>query len=471
MKKPLENSFATAVTVFTLLLALLPAALPARAATLTVIHTFDSGYGSLRWAIAQADGSTGSDTIEFAIPMTDPNCDAETGVCRIQPIGPFLLQDNGEITIDGYTQADAQPATEASPAAIKIEIDGVNFDNDCFAIRSHGNTIQGLAVFNCAAGFFIYRAQHNTIAGNHIGTDAAGSGGLGCIYGVIIHGGSATAADNSIGGSTPAERNVISGNGESGVLIRGFYATENTVSGNYIGTDIHGTAALSNAWAGVHFIEGTNGNNVGGDDPGEGNVISGNGGSGVLVSDASNNTICGNRIGTDAMGTGALGNSGSGVYIGSISTENTVGPNNVIAHNSHDGVTVQESSTISNTVTQNRIYANGGMGIDLRDGANGDILPPVIAGVVPGSAHVEGTACPGCTIELFESGDDDGEGEVYLGSGAAGNFGDFSIVVPAISRPYLTATATDAAGNTSEFSAVFETNWRAVFLPIVFKGY
>jgi hypothetical protein len=432
--------------------------------------------GSLRWAIAQADSSAGPDTIEFDIPMTDPNCDAATGVCTIQQMDRFWLVNHGEITIDGYTQTGAQPATAASPAALKVQIDGTNCSSDCFDIRSDGNVIQGLAVYSCTpgAGFGIYGAHHNTIAGNHIGTDAEGNDGLGCsASGVFINGGAAgPATNNTIGGSTPAERNVISGNiNFGGILIRGIQATGTVVSGNYIGTDIHGKAALGNAWVGIYLCENANGNTVGGDSAGERNVISGNGAAGVALSDAFSNTIRGNLIGTDATGTGALGNSGSGISVGSISTENTIGPANVIAHNTEDGVTVWGSSTISNTITQNSIYGNDGMGIDLRDGANGGILAPAIGNVSPGSVRVEGTACPLCTVELFENGDDDGEGEAYLGSAVAGNQGDFSILVPAISRPFLTATGTDAAGNTSEFSAAFETSWRAVFLPLIVKSH
>jgi hypothetical protein len=470
MEKHLTTRWFPLTAVATLLLALLPGALPARAATLTVTHTMDSGYGSLRWAIEQADGSAGPDTIEFAIPMTDPSCDAGTGVCTFQPASWFWLDNHGEITVDGYTQPDAQPATGSSPATIKIQIDGAHFAGECFHIGTDENAIQGLAVYNCDSGFHIYNAQNNTIAGNHIGTDASGSVGLGSLYGVSIRSGPGTTAGNTIGGNIPAERNVISGNGDFGVRISGWNATGNVVSGNYIGTDIHGRAALSNGWYGVYFTENANGNIVGGDSAGERNVISGNGARGVAFDDAFGNTICGNLIGTDATGTGALGNSGSGVHLGGGSTENTIGPNNVIAYNTGDGVTLFGSSTISNTITQNSIYANDGMGIDLRDGANGGILAPVISSVAPGSVRVEGTACPGCTVELFQNGDDDREGEAYLGSAVANNVGTFSILVPALSRPFLTATAMDEAGNTSEFAEPFETRWRAVFLPVILRG-
>ena len=205
-------------------------------------------------------------------------------------------------------------------------------------------------------------------------------------------------------------------------------------------------------------------------------MISGNDYSGVLIwgdsyGDPKGNIISGNYIGTDASGTAALGNDGIGVQIGRDAQDNTIGPGNIIAHNSYNGVGVSGSSTTGNVITQNSIYANDEMGIDLMDGANGGIAVPVIAMTV-GAVNIVGTACADCTVEIFENGDTDGEGESYVGSTTANASGDFTLPVGSLSKPYLTATATDTVSGTSEFSAVFTvTESINVYLPIVLNNH
>ena len=168
-----------------------------------------------------------------------------------------------------------------------------------------------------------------------------------------------------------------------------------------------------------------------------------------------------------------MGNAEHGVYFYLGAQDNTVGPDNVIAHNGGDGVRVAGASTTGNAITRNSIFSNT-LGIDLFDGANGSIAPPEIITTTLGSVHVAGTACPGCTVELFTNGDTDGEGETYVGEDIADGSGAFSITVTYLDDPYLTATATDAVSGTSEFSAIFtatETGYCAVYLPITLRGY
>ena len=90
----------------------------------------------------------------------------------------------------------------------------------------------------------------------------------------------------------------------------------------------------------------------------------------MYVSGTMNNTVSGNRIGTDAAGTGALGNAFVGVFIGGGASQNTIGLNNIIAFNDEDGVQVEGSSTLGNTITENSIHSNGGLGIHLIDDGN-----------------------------------------------------------------------------------------------------
>jgi hypothetical protein len=578
-------------------LAPLPGGDTAQAATYRVTNTNDSGPGSLRQAIIDANNNTDPDTIEFNIP-SGLGCNFLTGVCTIQPTSPLPpLTDDGT-TIDGYTQYGALEATGTTSATLKIIIDGSSAGDgaDGLTITSAGNVIKGLVICSFSRyGVDISGsgATDNTVCGNHIGTDANGTADLGNAwhgvyisdgaqnntvggdtagernvisgndrYGIVIYGSdtmsntvsgnyigtdasgtadlgnaengvniSNDAQNNTVGGTTPDERNVISGNDGRGIYISGsgntvcgnyigtdangtadlgntdhgvsisggdrnntiggatpgernvisgndghgilVYGSNNTVSGNYIGTDASGTADLGNAEHGIHIAGGGDNNTIGGTTPGEQNVISGNDWDGVGMSGSTveNNTVCGNYIGTDASGTADLGNAQAGVDLGSGAKYNTIGPGNLIAYNSEDGVQVSGGSgAISNTITQNSIFSNA-LGIHLMYGANGGIGAPVIFTTTLGSVNVVGSACPACTVELFENSDTDGEGETYVGNATADPGGVFTVTVDFLSDPYLTATATDAVSGTSEFSTVFTAPLPGpIYLPIVLKN-
>ena len=179
-----------------------------------------------------------------------------------------------------------------------------------------GNAVDGISVTGWAAGL-----GNHVIAGNRIGTDATGTVDLGnARHGVYLWN---TTSGNTVGGTVAAARNLVSGNDGSGVYIEG--AGGNVVSGNYIGTEVTGGAALANAGAGVYLNAGASGNRIGGTLAGERNVISGNGAAGVLINGGSdNNVLQGNYIGTDAAGTAAVGNMLMGVYVGN-SAGTTIG--------------------------------------------------------------------------------------------------------------------------------------------------
>jgi hypothetical protein len=128
---------------------------------------------------------------------------------------------------------------------------------------------------------------------------------------------------------------------------------------------------------------------------------------------------------------------------------------------------------VDNDVTRNSIHDNADLGIDLVEGAHGGILPPAITAATlgPGGVTVEGTACAGCAVEVFSNGDAGGEGEHYIGTTLADGGGAFTLVLGSLGEPYLTATATDAADGTSEFSAVYTaTVSYAVYLPVVVRS-
>jgi hypothetical protein len=435
----------TAVTVLALLLAGGLSAQPVRADVYTVTTTFDSGSGSLRWAIEQANSNPGDDVIAFNIPTSDTGYKPVTGVWTIQPLSPLPYLTDGGTSIDGTTQ----PAFSGAPI---IEIEGTKAGAGAgLRIESANNTIKGLVINRfIMQGILLYGsgASGNVISGNYIGTDATGASGPGNqATGVQIAGG---AHDNNIGGTASEERNLIAGNDHNGVEISGAY--DNLITGNYIGTDASSMVALGNGWSGVSINLGAQGNVIGGITSEEGNVISGNGSRGVYIyaSGTVSNTISGNYIGTDATGTGALGNQLGGIYIGEPNggaQGNTIGPGNVIAHNGGNGIWVDGPDTTGNKVTQNSITDNANLGIDNFNGGNTELLPPAITSVTAGL--VSGIACPNCTVEIFSDPED--EGGFYEATVVADGSGDFSWT-GSVTGPYVTATATDAAGNTSEFS-------------------
>ena len=297
-------------------------------------------------------------------------------------------------------------------------------------------------------------AMSNTIVGNYIGTDATGTLPLGNGRdGVRMETG---ARYNVVGGDSPDERNVVSGNSLSGVSMGGG-ATENVVVGNYIGTDASGMTSVGNGQAGnqagVAIYGGATRNRI------ERNVISGNNVIGVSIDwglDSDNNVVIGNYIGTDATGTGALGNTFAGIFIADNASDNIIGGStaaeeNIIAYNGTFGVFIRDTATIRNTITYNSIHSNADIGIELSEGGNTELDAPIITYLDLDAGTVTGMACPGCTVEVFSDSND--EGEAYEGQTKADIAGTFTFNKGSpLAGPHLNATATDAAGNTSEFS-------------------
>ncbi len=180
--------------------------------------------------------------------------------------------------------------------------------------------------------------------GNLIGTNANGDAALGnASYGIRIIG----AANNTVGGTTTAARNIISGNAR-GLSIETVAATGNLVQGNYIGLNPAGTGTLPNNGSGVE-VSGVN-NLIGGTASGAGNVISGNANDGVTVtgSNSMGNKIQGNLIGTNATGTAALGNTFEGVRVidapKTLIGGTTAAARNIISGNSR-GISIESAAT------------------------------------------------------------------------------------------------------------------------------
>lgn len=315
------------------------------------------------------------------------------------------------------------------------------------------------------------------VQGNYIGTNAAGTAALGNgSTGVQIDGASSTI----IGG------NVIAGNLANGVSIGGIGGTGNLVAGNFIGTNAAGTAALGNRFAGVSIL--TANNTVGGTTAAARNLISGNGNEGVSIVLATGTLVQGNYIGTNAAGTTALGNGRSGVMIDRGSNNTVGGTvneaGNLIAFNGGDGVFVSilgTSVATSNAILSNSIHSNAGLGIDLNpdgvtsndlgdtdSGANNLQNFPVLTSVtnsgsnttIQGSLNSRPSAA--YTLQFFANAAADstgfGEGQTFLGAtsvttDSSGN-ASFTVTLPVavLAGQVVSATATDPTGNTSEFS-------------------
>ena len=446
---------------------------------------------TLREAIQESNATPDNpDTINFAVPqaLRDPN----TGVATIE-LQSALPPITEQVTINGYTQPGASPNTKAvgDDAVLKIELDGSTVPNSAFGLsvqNSSGSVIRGLNIHGFTEGVDIQGAfsAGNRVEGNFIGTDPSGTLNVGSSFeGVEIRQG---ASENTIGGSTPGKRNVISGSKVRNGIFLG--SDNNLIQGNYIGTDKSGTKDFGNNQYGVE-VASASGNTI------SGNVISGNVHGGLIIDGGSSgNEVLGNRIGTTAGGS-PLGN-GSGVFVeGDLSFDNLIGDgtvagSNTIAFNSQDGVMVRGSGN-GNTVSRNSIFSNTGLGIDLIGPGEGDLTNvltpndgdnpntpevdpdsdfgpnhlqnrPVVGSAKTSSTNttVRGTlnSTPNETfvVRLYSNPAGGDEGKTFLGQTTVGTDGSgkasFTKALSKVSvGKTVTATATSAGGDTSEFSA------------------
>ena len=327
-------------------------------------------------------------------------------------------------------------------------------------------------------------AASTLVEGNYIGTDQTGTEPL-------PNSGDGMSVDDAsgvtIGGTMQSAGNVISGNAQSGVSITGTTTTGILILGNRIGTDNTASLALGNSSFGV-MVSGTPGVVIGGTAPGYRNIISANTTGGIgLYADTTGALVEGNYIGTDITALLPLGN-GNGIQIDGGSSNNTIGgttagAGNTIAFSTGIGVDVDATAGTGNEIRLNSIFSNTGLGIDLGgDGftlnnSAGHVGPndyqnfPVITSVdsANGTTTVTGSlnSTPDTTFELdfytlsSMNALGYGEGRYVLGSkpvttDATGNFSfSFNFPTPAGGAKFVTATATDPNGNTSEFSQAY----------------
>jgi hypothetical protein len=404
-----------------------------------VTNTNDSGRGSLRQAILDANASAGDDLITFAIPGRGPHTiTPATPLPAVEPTGD-PLPDLGTLIID----ATSQPGFAGRPV---VELSGaiVGTGGDGLTIRSSSSIVRGLVINRFAAGIRLspgpFLTTGNLVEGNYIGTDVTGKAGMGNSIGVLID--SADVFDNTIGGTVRAARNVISANGTG---IEGFGG--NTVQGNFIGTDARGAAALGNDRQGVRLFLSAAETPIGGSAPGARNIISGNRGDGVFVAEISSVLINNNFIGTDVSGARALGNGGDGIEVGpSLFTGGTIS-GNVISANGGNGVNGLDSfaavSVLNNRVGTTRAGTRA-LG-NLRTGVWFAGSEQAISGNVISGNREHGLVVNG----LLNTIQGNRIGTAIGGRAALGNLGDG---VRLLDRPNTVGAADGGPGNIIAFN-------------------
>lgn len=273
----------------------------------SICHT-SAGTCTLRAAITEANTAPNS-VINF-------NIGASGSSHTISPFTAFAVLSQ-PVTIDGTSQ----PGYNGSPL---IEIAGSNTGAGVNGLTLEGgsSTIKGL-IINRFGGYGIELRFNgsNVIQSNYIGTDSTGQVALGNTNsGIFVN----EVPNNTIGGTTTGTRNIISGNFSYGVTINGNGSTGNRVQGNYIGTDATGMNSVGNVSGGVCICGGST-TTIGGTSAAARNIISGNTNYGIRIefTGAVNNVVQGNYIGLNVAGTGALPNS-TGVYITGAGS-NTIG--------------------------------------------------------------------------------------------------------------------------------------------------
>jgi hypothetical protein len=318
-------------------------------------------------------------------------------------------------------------------------------------------------------------ANGDLIQGNFIGTDVTGTQAIQTqpSDGVALQSGP---RNMIIGGTTPAARNIISGNLAYGVSFVDD-SLNNIVQGNYIGLDVTGSKAVPN---GVGFVTGnTSGSTqvpaeegtIGGAISGAGNVISGNVGDGVQIFGTftasgvfTGNTIQGNMIGTDATGANAVPNGGNGILISTAATNNLIGGSvpgegNLIAHNAGNGVLIDPGPPLAsgesqdNATVANTILSNGGAGVKVNSGINDLISRNSIFGNADLGIAL-GTGGPNLNTNCNSS------------STGPNNLQNAPTLTAGSGTTIITATATDPNGNTSEFSNAVQTSLNGNILSL-----
>ncbi len=382
----------------------------AAAATFTVTTTADIGAGTVRQAILDANATPGADVIAFAIPGS--------GIQTIAPLSALPTVTEA-VTIDGSTQ----PGFSGSPL---IELDGVNAGPGIAGIEvtSGGATVRSLAIGRFSLyGIRLAIGGGNVVEGCYVGVDATGllDRGNGLASVIVTE----NSAGNQIGGPDPSRRNVLSGSA-AGIIVEGTGAG-NVIQGNYIGTDASGATAIP---ASVGILVDAPGVSIGGTAPGAGNVVSGHVGDGIHVSlNADGAVIQGNRIGTDAAGMAALGNTANGISVsraGGVLVGGTApGAANLVSANGGGGIDINGSENVvqgnlvGTDATGSAPLGNGGPGVAIER----DSFDNRVGGTDPGAGNVIAFNGGGGVVMTSSPSSPIGSGNTFRGNSIFSNRG------------------------------------------------
>jgi parallel beta-helix repeat protein len=443
-----------------------------------------SGTGNF-WGIQIANNGVGSNIIGDSISINGRNVISGNSSEAIS----FQNDADSNYVVGNYIGLNAA-GTAALPNGFGIGLGSVTTKNFIGSTGPNGrNVISG----NNGVGLVI-NGDTCTVTNNIIGLDATGTFAIPNLYeGIVV---SSTSSGNRIGGTSPGERNIISGSGDEGIELAG---TGHVVLGNYIGTDITGTTAIANQIGigmfgknnrigdgtttganvisgntiyGIYF-QGSDSNALqrnfigvtatgdmalanltdgilldGPSNTVSGNVISGNGAKGVTIVGRAN-IVTGNFIGTDTTGQLDLGNTNEGIRVEGGSSLDSIA-SNVIAFN-QNGIITDGSTTDSNRIHQNLFLRNDFSGIVIIGLSQQNVAPPRITNIAPDST-VSGTAAPNAFIQLYaDSMDYNNQGRYFLGTTNADGSGFWSRKVVVVPGTEIKALQ-DSALNTSAFS-------------------
>lgn len=328
-----------------------------------------------------------------------------------------------------------------------------------------GNAGHGIALYYLGT-------NENLVMNNIVGLSPAGTSQIpNRVEGIDVN---RDASYNVVGGFGPLEGNLVSGNLTGGIEVSHVdnATVGNQILGNRVGTDPTGTRAFAytaNVNNGIIVEDGASYTIV------DRNVVGNSTGSGRNIRVRGWNPVVGTIIRHNRIGIGLDGQllgGAVGIGLNSVLNQYTRIENNIITGHSERGIEVDcQDSNDFNTFTRNSIWANTGLGIDLCNanvwgvnqndpgdadtGANDKLNFPVVTSA--DTATVSGTVCASCTVEVFIADGavgGYGSGRTFVASGVANGSGAFTIPVGSLvtAGAVLTTTATDPAGNTSEFS-------------------
>src|SRR5262245_22266781 len=304
---------------------------------LLVTTTADRGDGSLRAAITQSNKDGGGDQIFFDIPGEGVHKITLEGFLP-DITAPVTIDgyNQGVLTPNNHATPNTLGPGQGTNANLSVQLTAAASQPEIgLEVRASGTTIKGLSIFGFSKTDVVLDSTGAQVTGCFLGVNALGGppDSKGEIGVWILSG-----ADNTVGGLDNADRNLISANSVAGIVL---YGDGNTVVNNLVGTDKAGSGALGNV-EGV-LVRG-NRNTIGGTTAAARNVISGNTTNGVELVFASDTQVLGNYIGTSASGLIAVGNQQAGVVVnnarGTTVSRNVIGGNNAAKNNQYAGISI-----------------------------------------------------------------------------------------------------------------------------------